>query len=244
MRNILIIGATSAIAIALTRLYSEAGDCLFLLGRDLTKLQNLRSDCLIRGAKQAYASALNITDSVEQASVLKIVLKQLGKIDIAILAYGTLSDQAKAQSDVAYLVGEININALSIITIASLIASIMEQQKSGSLCIISSVAGDRGRKCNYVYGAAKAAVSSFCQGLRNRLYPNVHVMTVKPGFVNTPMTRHFKKGLLWVEPEVVAKDIYKALEARRDVIYTPWFWRWIMLIIKLIPERYFKRMSL
>jgi len=123
-------------------------------------------------------------------------------------------------------------------------ANILEKQQGGSLCVISSVAGDRGRKSNYIYGAAKACLSTFMQGLRNRLFPHVQVLTVKPGFVISPMTTGFKKGLLWVSPEVIAKDICRAIMRQQDVLYTPWFWRWIMLIIKHIPERIFKRMSL
>jgi short-subunit dehydrogenase len=111
--------------------------------------------------------------------------------------------------------------------------------------VISSVAGDRGRQSNYIYGSAKGALNIYLQGLRNRLHKaNVQVLTIKPGFVDTPMTHEFKKGLLWVKPQTIAKDIVKGITHRRHEIYTPGFWRFIMLIIKLIPECLFKRLKL
>ena len=111
--------------------------------------------------------------------------------------------------------------------------------------VISSVAGDRGRQSNYVYGSAKAAVTTFLQGLRNRLHPaGVQVLTVKPGFVDTPMTSAFPKGPLWASPEQIARGIHRAIQKRKDVVYLPGFWRLIMRVIREIPEAVFKRLSL
>jgi decaprenylphospho-beta-D-erythro-pentofuranosid-2-ulose 2-reductase len=121
----------------------------------------------------------------------------------------------------------------------------MKQNETGTIAVISSVAGDRGRKSNYVYGSAKGGLTIFLQGLRNALSGSgVHVLTIKPGFVDTPMTNDFTKGLLWAKPEKVAKDIKRAIDKKKNIIYTPWFWRWIMLIIRLIPESVFKKMNL
>jgi len=127
----------------------------------------------------------------------------------------------------------------------TLLANRFEAQRHGTLAVIGSVAGDRGRQSNYVYGTAKGALAIFLQGLRNRLHPaGVRVLTVKPGFVDTPMTASFKKGPLWAAPEAVAAAIVAAVERGRDVIYTPWFWWGIMTLIKLVPERVFKKLKL
>lgn len=243
--NVLVIGATSAIAIELLRIYAKDGAQLYLVGRDHDKLQAVGADLLIRGAGNTHIGELDIANFTQHPTVIDNVVNTLARIDIAIVAHGTLTEQGRAQTDQAYLLHEMNVNGLGAISILSLLANVMQRQKSGTLCAISSVAGDRGRKSNYVYGAAKAGVTFFLQGLRNRLAPfGVHVLTVKPGFVITPMTREFTKNFLWVEPSVVAKDIYQAIQRNKDVLYTPWFWRWIMLIIKLIPERIFKKMNL
>jgi hypothetical protein len=166
-------------------------------------------------------------------------------IDILLIAYGTLPDQAECIANIELTQAEINLNYLSVVSILTGISQLMLKQGSGTIAVISSVAGDRGRKSNYIYGSAKGGLTIFLQGLRNALSEKgVHVLTIKPGFVDTPMTADFKKGLLWVKPEKVANDIVKAVNAKKDVMYSPWFWRWIMLIIKMIPERIFKKMNL
>jgi short-subunit dehydrogenase len=125
------------------------------------------------------------------------------------------------------------------------IADFFEKQKHGVITVISSVAGDRGRQSNYIYGSAKAGLSVYLDGLRNRLYSaGVAVVTIKPGFVDTPMTAHLKKGFLFASPEKVARDILRAIEKRKCVVYTPWFWRWIMFVIKSIPETIFRKLKL
>ncbi len=243
--NVLVIGATSAIAIELLRRYAKDGARLYLVGRDPVRLRALHDDLVIRGACNVHIGVLDIATFSEHQAVIDNAVVTMTKIDIAIVAHGTLTEQGRAQSDQAYLLREMNVNCLGAISVLSLLANVLEQQKSGTLCAISSVAGDRGRKSNYVYGAAKAGVTVFLQGLRNRLSQSgVQVLTVKPGFVITPMTREFNKNFLWVEPSVVANDIYQAIQRNKDVLYTPWFWRWIMVIIKLIPERIFKKMNL
>ena len=136
-------------------------------------------------------------------------------------------------------------NALSTISLLTIIANRFEANKDGTIAVISSVAGDRGRASNYVYGSAKACLNVYLQGLRHRLSGSgVNVLTVKPGFVDTPMTETFEKGPLWASPEQVAWDIRRAIARRRTVIYTPWFWRWIMLIIRLVPTPVFHRTKL
>ena len=140
---------------------------------------------------------------------------------------------------------EIDINGLSVIALSTRLGNIFEAQGRGSLAVISSVAGDRGRQSNYVYGAAKGMVSLFLQGMRNRLSrKGVQVLTIKPGFVDTPMTAALPKGALWAKPEAIANGIVRAIERERDEVYLPGFWWMIMAIIRHVPERVFKRLSL
>ena len=139
---------------------------------------------------------------------------------------------------------EIQTNALSTICLITLIANRFEARKSGTICVISSVAGDRGRASNYVYGSAKAMVTAFTSGLRQRLYKsNVSVVTIKPGFVDTPMTSEFRKGLLWAKPTTAAALIVNAIDKKKAEVYVPSYWIWIMKIIKTIPNKVFTRMS-
>jgi short-subunit dehydrogenase len=169
----------------------------------------------------------------------------LGGIDIVLIAHGSLPDQKACEQDTQKTLEAINTNAISTISLLTYLANHFERQGRGTIAVISSVAGDRGRQSNYVYGTAKAAVTVFLQGLRNRLYKSgVQVLTIKPGFVDTPMTAAFKKGLLWASPEEIAKAIYIAIATTKDIIYAPWYWRWILLIIRHIPEILFKRLSL
>lgn len=242
MKKILIIGATSAIASACARLWSKDHASFFLVARDNNKLEQVRDDLLSRGAGQVKVHCLNFADFSSYESMLTKAVTELGKIDIALIAHGTLPDQTKCAESIELTLEEISTNALSVIAMLTPLANQMINQKEGSIAVISSVAGDRGRFSNYVYGAAKAAVSTFCSGLRARLFHyQVHLLTVKPGFVATPMTQnlHLPKILL-ATPEKVAKDILHGITKKKNSIYTPWFWALIMLIIKNIPDFVFK----
>src|SRR5690606_11893908 len=161
-----------------------------------------------------------------------------------LIAHGTLPDQERIQDSVEDTLREIQTNALSYISLLTLLAKFFEQQH-GCIAVISSVAGDRGRRSNYVYGTAKGAVSLFTSGLRVRLNKaGVSVVTIKPGFVDTPMTAHLKKNPLYAKPNKVGKRIYTAMLKGEDIVYVPWFWRYIMLVIGHIPARLFKRLPL
>lgn len=245
MKKILIIGATSAMAEATARRYAAGGAAFYLLARKAERLQALVADLKIRGAQAADFAVFDATDHASHAQTLQTARDVLGGFDIVLIAHGTLGDQKACEQDVSLTLKEMETNALSVICLLTLLAPVMEAQGQGTLAVISSVAGDRGRQSNYVYGAAKGMVSLFLQGLRNRLDRHgVQVLTIKPGFVDTPMTAAFPKGPLWASPETIAAGIEKAIAARKDVVYLPGFWRWIMLIIKLIPERIFKGLSL
>jgi short-subunit dehydrogenase len=136
-------------------------------------------------------------------------------------------------------------NCISVISLLTHLANYFEKQRSGCVAVITSVAGDRGRQSNYVYGAAKGAVNIFLQGMRNRLSKvGVTVLTIKPGLVDTPMTAGLPKNFLFADPAVVGTRIFNAIMRGKEIVYVPWFWRWIMLIIRTIPESVFKRMKL
>jgi short-subunit dehydrogenase len=182
----------------------------------------------------------------DYSAILEQAVESLGQIDIALIAQGVMREQSLLQQDVDALRENFQVNTLSAIEQASALGNYFEQQKHGSLLVISSVAGDRGRQSNYVYGASKAALSVFADGLRNRLSRHgVTVVTVKPGFVDTPMTAGLdKEGPLWASPEKIASDMARTVGKGGGVLYTPWFWRYILLIICHIPERIFKKLSL
>jgi short-subunit dehydrogenase len=164
---------------------------------------------------------------------------------VALIAHGTLPDQKACEASVELLQQEIDNNGLSVVALCTRLANLMEPRGQGTIAVISSVAGDRGRQSNYVYGAAKGMVTRFLQGLRNRLArKGVQVLTIKPGFVDTPMTAAFPKGLLWAKPESVAQGIVAAVDRKKDVVYLPGFWCLIMMIIRHIPEFIFKKLSL
>jgi short-subunit dehydrogenase len=177
--------------------------------------------------------------------MLEEAFDQMGKVDIVLIAHGTLSDQKKCEQSVNLTLLEIKTNALSVIALLTQLANRFEKQKSGTIAVISSVAGDRGRQSNYVYGSAKAMVTAFTSGLRQRLYKsNVSVVTIKPGFVDTPMTAMMKKGLLWASSDRVAKLIVVACEKKNGEVYVPGFWWGIMFIIKIIPQAVFKKLNI
>ena len=245
MQKILIIGATSAIAEATARLWAGRGDALFLVGRNTQRLEVIAADLRVRGAVSVGCFTMDACDNSRQATMLEAATVAMGGLDVALIAHGSLPDQKACETSVETMLREIDTNALSVIALATRLGQQFEVQGKGSLAVISSVAGDRGRQSNYVYGAAKGMVSLFLQGLRNRLSKkNVQVLTIKPGFVDTPMTAAFTKGALWAKPEAVARGIVKAVDKKRDEVYLPGFWRLIMLLIRHIPERLFKKLSL
>lgn len=245
MRKILIVGGTSAMAEACARLWAQRGDSLYLAARNEAQLQSVVADLKTRGAQRVGAKAFDANQFEQHAALLADATRFMDGLDTVLIAHGTLSDQARAQGDVPYALGEITTNGTSVVSLMTLAGEQLEKQGHGAIAVISSVAGDRGRQSNYVYGSAKALVSAFASGLRQRLAKKgVHVITVKPGFVDTPMTAHLKKGALWAKPDQVARDISQAIDKGRTIVYTPGFWRLIMLIIKHIPEFVFVKISL
>lgn len=244
MKKILIIGATSAIAEATARRWAKKGDRIYLIARNAERLHAMAADLKIRGAESVHAAVLDLNEFGKHEKAIAEAIQTLGGIDIVLIAHGTLGDQKACETDFKLALHELNTNAISSISLLTHLANRLEAQKQGTIAVISSIAGDRGRQSNYVYGAAKGALTVFLQGLRQRLYKRgVNVLTVKPGFVDTPMTREFTKGILWAKPDSIATSIDIGIERRKSIVYTPWFWSWIMTIIRLIPEALFKRLS-
>jgi decaprenylphospho-beta-D-erythro-pentofuranosid-2-ulose 2-reductase len=243
--KVLIIGATSAIAQETAKCFARDNAELFLVARDAEKLNAVADDLRVRGAKSVETFLLDINDLERHQEMFDAALAALESLDMLLIAHGTLGDQRKCELSVAETLKELNTNAISVISLLTISANYFEQQRRGCIAVISSVAGDRGRQSNYVYGTAKGAVNVFLQGLRNRLHKaRVSVLTVKPGFVDTPMTAALRKGPLFARPSSVGKGIYLAMLKGRDVVYLPWFWRPIMFVVKSIPERIFKQLSL
>jgi short-subunit dehydrogenase len=188
---------------------------------------------------------IDVSHGDEYSDIIDTSFDKLGRVDIVLIAYGTLPDQNACENSVNTTRDELTTNAISTISLLTLIATRLEGQGHGQIAVLTSVAGDRGRKSNYVYGSAKAMVSVFLQGLRNRLFSHgVKVLDIKPGFVDTPMTADFKKGFLWSQPDKIAAIIVNAIDKGKSEIYAPFYWRYIMFIIRNIPESIFKRLSL
>lgn len=242
--KVLIIGANSAIARACARLYAADGCDLFLIGRNAERLGELVADVGVRGAAAVSHEILDLTDHHQHERIVAAAAQTMGGIDLALICHGSLPDQEACESDYEQAQREILINGLSVISLLTALAPVMREQGHGTLAVITSVAGDRGRQPNYTYGAAKALVSTYLQGLRGRLHPaGVHVVDIRPGLVDSPMTAHLEKGLLWSSPERVARGIVGAVARRRHVVYVPGYWRAIMFIVRLIPETLFKRLK-
>jgi len=243
MGYVLIVGAKSDIAKALAHEYARQGFDLYLAARYSARLESEALDLRIRYGVKIAIFELDITAYEAHASFYEdLEPKPVG----VIMVVGYLGNQAKAESDFSETMRIIETNYSGCISLLNIIANDLEQRKTGFIVGISSVAGDRGRKSNYLYGSAKGAFTIYLSGLRNRLSkPGVHVLTVKPGFVETRMTKGMNlPGRLTSTPAEVAHDIFAAQQKRKDVLYTKWFWRFIMLIIRHLPESIFKKMNL
>lgn len=245
MKNIVIIGANSAIAEATARIYAGAKANFFLVARNEEKLKILTEDLKVRGAESVSSITLNLADTSRHDEVVAKAFEILGNIDLVLVAHGVLPNEKECEENYDILREVFEINTLSSISFIHRFSKIMEEKKEGIIACIGSVAGDRGRKSNYVYGASKAALDVFLQGLRNRLFSSgVHVLTIKPGFVDTPMTQSFKKGFLWASPEKIGQGICRAVLKKKNVVYLPGFWRMIMMVIRHVPEFVFKKTNL
>ncbi|TAG81586.1 MAG: SDR family NAD(P)-dependent oxidoreductase [Betaproteobacteria bacterium] len=252
--KIVVVGATSAIAQAAIRIWAGEGHTLVLFGRNNSELERIAADARVRGAVAVAVHAGEITSNAYIASAVD-ALAVNGGVDQALIAHGSLTDAERAAVEPDYLAREFTVNFTSACVWAQLLASTMAANEqpvtktnrgdhSRTIAVISSVAGERGRYSNFAYGAAKAGLTAFCDGLRAKMLPRgVHIVTVKPGTVDTPMTAHMKRGALTASAESVARGIVVAMNRKTDIAYLPLIWWPIMTIVRAIPERIAKKLK-
>ena len=240
-----IFGATSGIAVAVARRLAASGAAIVLVGRDAEGIAAAARDLRVRGATDVVEIAADFAALDTLGDTAAHAWRALSGLDLALLAYGSLPDQRALEADPQAAAPVLALNLTSPAVLALHLAGRFEAQGSGVLAVITSVAGDRGRKSNYLYGAAKGGLQRLLEGLRHRLHAaGVQVLDIRPGFVATRMTEHLPQGgLLWAEPDRVAADIVRAVERRRAVLYTPWFWRIILGIVRALPRPVFHRIS-
>ena len=245
IEKVLLIGATSAIAHEVAKHFAREGASLCLVGRSEDKLESVAKDLRVRGAKAVSFIVQDLTMVDRHEAVLRQAVDYLEGLDAALIAHGQLPNQRAVENDPSAILRAFSVNCLSVLSLVTLIGEYFGAQNRGILAVISSVAGDRGRRSNYVYGAAKGAVDIFLDGLRVRFQQSgVTVLSIRPGLVDTPMTMAIKKNVLFATAHEVGEVIYHAMKARKSVVYAPGFWKWIMLVIKLLPRRIFHKLPL
>jgi decaprenylphospho-beta-D-erythro-pentofuranosid-2-ulose 2-reductase len=244
-RRVLILGATSGIARETSRCFAAEHARLFLVARDREKLKAVADDLKIRGAESIEIHAADLNDDSAYPGIIARALTVWDGLDGALIAHGTLPNQVSAENDPAILRSAIETNYFSVVSLLTQLAKVFEERRSGVLAVIGSVAGDRGRRSNYIYGSAKAAIATFVAGLRLRLAPaGVHVVLIKPGWVSTPMTAHLRQNFLFVDAGQAGRGVYHAMISPRAIVYLPWYWKWITGIIRSIPEPIFAKLNL
>jgi short-subunit dehydrogenase len=244
VKRILVAGATSAIAEAAARRFAEDGDALALAGRNVVQLDQIADDLRARGAARVETLPIDFSQIERCFEVVESARQRLDGLDVVLIAHGVLPDQAHSERDPELALHEFALNASSVIALSLPAAQWLEAQGSGCLAVITSIAGVRGRRSNYLYGSAKAAISAFLEGLRGRLAAaGVDVVDIRPGFVDTPMTAHLDKNPLFASADAVGARIHRAVCRGEDVVYTPWYWRWIALVLQCIPRPIFKRLN-
>lgn len=243
MPTVLILGAASDMAVAIARKMAEKGYSIQLAARKVNRLEALCSDIKVRFGAACTLHEFDALDFPKHASFFESLPE---KPEVTICVFGYMSDNEEARKNWEETERMIHSNYTGAVSILNIVSNYYGAQKKGTIVGISSVAGERGRQSNYIYGSAKAAFTAYLSGLRNRMYADgVHVVSILPGFVYTRMTEHLKlPALLTAKPEDVANVVYKAITAKKNTVYVKWFWRWIMLIIKCIPEFQFKKMKL
>jgi decaprenylphospho-beta-D-erythro-pentofuranosid-2-ulose 2-reductase len=244
-KRVVILGATSAIAQAAARIWAGDGARLVVVARNAERLETIAADLKARGAAQADILVADCAE-VEPTAELPRIIEMLGGLDVVLLAYGVLGDQAQLERDPAATADLLRTNFTSAAAWCQAVAAVLERQRSGALLVIGSVAGDRGRGSNYIYGASKAGLGVLVQGIAHRLAPTGgRAILIKPGFVDTPMTADIaRKGALWAKPEAVARTIVASADRGGPVVYAPAFWRGIMLAVRSTPSAIFHKTRL
>ncbi len=245
MRRILVLGASSTIARSLCQELARKGDRLFLAGRDEDDLGRIAADLRVRFDSEVRLGRIDALDFDRHSQFVEMVVAEMGGLDGVVYAIGLIGDQPQDSLDPGVARRLVDVNFTSAVALLARAAAVLETQGSGFVLGLSSVAGDRGRQSNFVYGAAKAGLNVYLQGLRNRLDgKGVRVLTVKLGVVDTAMTYGLPALPLAAQPEPVARALAKIIDKPGGVYYVPFFWRYIMATIRVIPERLFKRMKI
>lgn len=244
-QKIVVLGATSKIALEFARLAAAEHKELLLVARRPERLAELEADLVARGAARVDRIAADLADISGHAALVQEIAAKMPEFDTLLLAYGTLGQQERAEESAEYALAELNTNFTSAVSLLTRLSVPLMNRGAGCIAAIASVAGDRARRSNYVYGTAKGALALFLQGLRAKLFlSGVRVLTIKPGRVFTPMTAHMPNSHLFADPADVARAVYREIETgSRDILYVPGYWRWVMLVIRLIPERIGKQLK-
>ncbi len=244
-KRILVLGATSGIAEACCRMWAERGESLYLVARNAERLQAVAADLRTRGAAYVDSAVVDLDDTTRHPALLAHAINSLAGLDVAFVAAGVLGSQAEAERSFEEAGQILHTNLVAVASLLTWLGNYCAQRHAGTLAVLSSVAGDRGRKSNYVYGASKAGLTAFVDGLRNRIdREGVRVMTIKPGPVRTAMTAGFKDRARFASVHDVAASLMKAIDRGGDVVYVPGLWRWKMAAVRAIPERWFKKLNL
>lgn len=244
-KRICIFGATSSIAQSLIHLFNGPDISFVLFGRNLQKLEVVREDILSKNKSKVFLEKFDLKDFNLHKIYVEKTINFLGGLDLCIFAYGWLPDNRKLESCSELIFENFIVNSFSIISISSHVVNYFEKEGRGTLAVISSVASERGRRSNYYYGSAKSSLDVFLEGLRHRFAKTkISIITIKPGLVDTPTTHHLKKNLFFASPETVAKDIFDAIIRKKSVVFTPFYWKYLMLIIKLLPRSLFYNLKL
>lgn len=242
--GVLILGATSGIALAFARLLATQGARFFLVARNAEKLNAVSMDLKTRGAESVESRVVDLDDTSLHAALLAEAAGSLGFIDLAFLAHGVLGSQPESEASFAKTAAVFQTNLLSPVSLITWLSNYFEAAGQGTLAVLSSVAGDRGRKSNYIYGSTKSGLNAFLDGVRNRVDRcGVHVLTIRPGYVTTPMTAHLKPNILFATPNRAAKAILRAILSKRDIVYIPAYWSPIMFVVRSIPGSIFKKLD-
>lgn len=244
-QRIIVLGATSKIAQEVARFAAADRKELLLVGRRPERLATLAGDLAARGAVTVNCVSTDLANIASHPALVDEILAKMPNFDTVLLAYGSPSEQARAEDSAEYALSELTTNFTSAVSLLTQLSNVLMQRRSGCIAVITSVAGDRARRSNYIYGTAKGALSLFTQGLRAKLFSaGVRVLTIKPGPVATPMTANLPGSQKFANPEAVARTIYREIEhGNRDVLYVPRYWRWVMMAIRHIPESVGKKLK-
>ncbi|HSN61543.1 MAG TPA: SDR family oxidoreductase [Ferruginibacter sp.] len=243
MASVLILGATSDVAMSVARKFASEKYNIFLAARNSERLKPMQSDLMIR-----YGVSCNLYEfdamNFDNHSSFISSLPELPAITVC--AFGYLGDEEAGRKELSETLKIIHSNYTGAVSILNSISSQYKLKREGCIIGISSVAGDRGRSSNYIYGSAKAGFTAYLSGLRNEMHHNnVSVISILPGFISSKMTAHLTlPGMLTSTPDEVASRIYSSFKNKKNIVYVKWYWRWIMLIIKLIPEGIFKKLKM